>query len=287
MPLTLKSYLNRPFPFIENVVHKIFISTFFSLVIFLFLVLFKPTFGNDQLAIITNVTLGTITILNWAFIMVSLIVFPFLFPTWFNPKNWIIKKTLIYTFGQIIVISILNYLFLRIVYPDLFTFLNLFSIFAITTLIGFVPTLLLIVYIEKQQQYKNAKMASMMNENLELISNLPHNNRIEFYSDNKMEKFELLESQLLYIKSEGNYVRIVYQIEKETMNKMLRRSLTAIEAELSQHDAIKKCHRSFLVNLFSISEIVGNVRNCNITFNDSEETVPVSRAFYKDFIKIK
>ncbi|PKP21449.1 MAG: hypothetical protein CVU04_01670 [Bacteroidetes bacterium HGW-Bacteroidetes-20] len=176
--------------------------------------LFKPTFGNNQLTKITNATLGTITLLNWTLITFSLLLFPILFPNWFNPKNWNIKKTLIYTFGQIFVISILNYLFLRIVYPYFFTFLNLFSIFAITTLIGFVPTLLLIVYIEKQQQYKNAKMASMMNENLELISNHPHNNRIEFYSDNKMEKFEFLETQLLFIKSEGNYVRIVYQMKK-------------------------------------------------------------------------
>jgi len=283
MSVDIKNYLKRPFPYFENGVHKILISVFFSILIFIFLLIFRPSFGEEQIAQLSIATIAALTAISLLCLLINLLVVPILFKSYFNPITWNIEKTIIFTLIQFVVISFANYLFLYFFESKLILFLNLFSVTAFTTLIGFVPSLLLIVYIEKHQQFKNYQAAQMLNKNIAALHTTNHEHKMVVWASNRIESLELLESQLLYIKSEGNYVRIVYQENNILMSKFIRNSLNTIETDLSPFDLIKRVHRSYLVNLNAPLSVMGNSKNCYIQLQNFDISIPISRSFYKNF----
>ncbi|MBP1672750.1 MAG: transcriptional regulator, LytTr family [Bacteroidetes bacterium] len=283
MAFHLKTYLNQKFPYFENGIHKGLISFFFSLFIFLFLIIFKPTFGNEEMEHLSLFTISGLSIISFLSLLFNLFIVPKLFKKWFNPINWTVRKTILFSLEQIVVIALANYIFLFYFETKLILFFNFFSIFALTALIGFIPLLILIVYIEKHQQYKNHQAAQYINKNLKTFKPDLEDPKMTFWASNNIDHLELYESQLLYIKSEGNYIRVVYHENKVIRNKMLRQSLSAMETLLSDFRSIKRVHRFYIVNLNTPISVKGNAKNCYIQFQDFEMSVPISRSFYKNF----
>ena len=99
---------------------------------------------------------------------------------------------------------------------------------------------------------------------------------VEIKADTK-EQIRLLLNQLIYIKAEGNYSRIVYAEGSEIACKLVRLSLLDA-AEQIRHAAIHHCHRSFLVNLNNFKAIRGNAKKYELVSPLMQRTIPVSRS---------
>lgn len=276
------SFLNKPFLFIENGLHKVVISASFSAVIFFFLVLFKPTFGHEEMAHLPLYFLGGISLITFLCFILNLLVLPLLFKKWFNPQTWNIRKTLLFSFFFIVIISLSNYLYLTFNNFPFIQYLNFLSIIGTTALIGFVPSLLLVMYMEKYQKIKEFKSLKSK-ENSQLHDNESNfDQKLFFEAKIGNDHLEIFQNQLLFLKSEGNYIKIFYQDHSDLKTKLIRNSLNSIEIDLADHTNIKRVHRSYLVNMDSKITIEGNSRNGSIRFENYNLKVPVSRSFFKN-----
>lgn len=175
-----------------------------------------------------------------------------------------------------------NYLYLTFNNFPFIQYLNFLSIIGTTALIGFVPSLLLVMYMEKYQKIKEFKSLKSK-ENNQLHDNESNfDQKLIFEAKNGNDHLEIFQNQLLFLKSEGNYIKIFYQDHSDLKTKLIRNSLNSIEIDIADHTNIKRVHRSYLVNMDSKITIEGNSRNGSIRFENYNLKVPVSRSFFKN-----
>lgn len=83
---------------------------------------------------------------------------------------------------------------------------------------------------------------------------------------------------LLYIEVIGNYVKVCHLRDGQVHSDMLRNTSKQIEEQLRQCGTIVRCHRSFLVNISHVEQIVSKAGNMQLQIRHCQETVPVSRS---------
>ena len=108
---------------------------------------------------------------------------------------------------------------------------------------------------------------------------------LQFISDNQNENFEIRSNQLLCIKAEGNYCNVFYVENEQVVNKLIRTSLKKFENKFQNLSEIKRCHKSFIVNMKNVRRVSGNARNYAFHIEHIPFSVPVSRSFPQQIIK--
>lgn len=112
----------------------------------------------------------------------------------------------------------------------------------------------------------------------ECIIPLPKNSII-LTGENKNEILRLEKEELLFIRAVENYVEICFiDKSKKIISKTFRQTLSNI---CEQAPFLEKCHRSYLVNIITIKEIVGNSQGAKIIFLIGEKEIPLSKTYYK------
>ncbi|MEL6820209.1 MAG: LytTR family DNA-binding domain-containing protein, partial [Calditrichota bacterium] len=79
------------------------------------------------------------------------------------------------------------------------------------------------------------------------------------------------------LQSEGNYVRIVVGGEGKHKSKLLRGSLSGMEAQLNQHPSLMRIHRTSIVNTANITELKGDSQGGKVWLRGLSSPLPVSR----------
>ena len=92
------------------------------------------------------------------------------------------------------------------------------------------------------------------------------------------ESITLNISDLLYIESVGNYVKVLQQLEGQVHTEMIRATMKQIEDELQPYPMIVRCHRAFLVNLAQVEQIVSRTGSLQLIIRHSHDAIPVSRS---------
>ena len=92
-------------------------------------------------------------------------------------------------------------------------------------------------------------------------------------------KTEEVPSNILYVKSEGNYIHVFSQRGNEVTREMLRSSLSSFHKQYSH--SLVRVHKSFLVNMDVICGVHGNSNGGKLHLNYDLD-VPYSRGFYKN-----
>ena len=108
----------------------------------------------------------------------------------------------------------------------------------------------------------------------------PNNNPKEMVvlrSDLKKEVFKVDSDEIVYLKSEDNYVTIYYFTDNDLHQKMMRISLTKIHKQLPK---LLKVHRSYLVNPDYIFKMQGNSQTAKLQLKQIEQGIPVSKTYY-------
>lgn len=97
------------------------------------------------------------------------------------------------------------------------------------------------------------------------------------------ETFKLDINEFLFAKVESNYTEIYTYNGVEVKKELFRITLKELENHLNTFPTIYKTHRSYLVNLSKITACQGNAQGYQLTLQNYEATVPVSRSKLTDF----
>lgn len=95
------------------------------------------------------------------------------------------------------------------------------------------------------------------------------------------EVFKVDVNDLLYLKSDQNYISILYLKEGKLKSHLLRISLVNALKQIPS-ETVFRCHRSYAVNINYIEKITGNAQSLKLELTQ-DCIVPVSRSFVKEF----
>lgn len=135
----------------------------------------------------------------------------------------------------------------------------------------------------EETRQMNEQLKRMQTTSQELQTTV-HESRITL-EGNTNEHVSLEISNLLYIESVGNYVKIVSRREpsepgqtSEVQSNMLRATMKQMEDALQAYSTIVRCHRAFLVNLGQVEQISFNSHAMQLVMRHSHDAIPVSRS---------
>ncbi len=104
----------------------------------------------------------------------------------------------------------------------------------------------------------------------------------DFPDEKGVIRFSIAPDQILYFESADNYLIIFYLNNGKLSKQILRNTLKNIEL-LVAGSFMKKCHRSFMINLQKIEFVDYDKACCRIKLIGVIEPIPVSRKYYPEF----
>ena len=276
----MKNYLKKPYPFNDDKPLKIKVIILIGIGIFGILALFQP-FGlvdyhtTDKIYIYFGVALVTLIILT-----LNLLILPSYFPKLFLREKWNIRKEIFWNIWILTSIS-LGYYF----YSLITGFFNIDILFILKALlISVIPVSVLVNINQERLLRLNLKEANKLNKKLLEGMNGNYSREPQFFTfptDNLNEHFELDLNLLLFIRSANNYVEIFWESKENAKKNLIRHTLSKTKDSLTAYGFIFRCHRTALVNINSIKEITGNSQGYRLSFENTNEEVPVSRNYVK------
>lgn len=278
--MSISHWLNKPYPQIDQISIKISISFLVGLVCFMFLIIFEP-FGIDRIESTSFVAgFGLNAIIS---LLINYFIFPILFPKFYQPSAWSVKKELVFFISNLLIIGILNYLYNKMIGRSFSPQYSLWYFLYITTMVGILPILLMTYLTELIARKRNSSEA----EKLELakFTNLDHQKDDEEKSISIKDEsasgneLSMTLSSFLYASSSNNYCEIFYQEDQVVHKKLLRISLKKLADQMDEFSDILRCHKSYLVNKQNITKISGNARSLVLSVNNTSDKIPVSRSF--------
>ena len=93
------------------------------------------------------------------------------------------------------------------------------------------------------------------------------------------ESLDVRPSQVVYVTSEGNYVRVHYIIDGGMQNMSIRTSMKSITDLLCRQSYIMQCHRAFVVNLRHVARVESRNSGIALVMRYGEDTVLVSKQY--------
>ena len=100
------------------------------------------------------------------------------------------------------------------------------------------------------------------------------------------EDFKLHVKEFLFAKVESNYIEVFTSSSEGIDKTLIRMTLIELEGQLHAFPYIFKTHRSYLVNLHTITATSGNAQGYQLTLKNGSATIPVSRSNIAKFNSI-
>ncbi|MFK7809004.1 MAG: LytR/AlgR family response regulator transcription factor [Saprospiraceae bacterium] len=283
----LRNYFNEPeetdFDFRESWSNSVIISIAVTLLVYLFFMIGINL--NVATKVIYSSAFGLIT-----FIISFLndIIFPKLFPQWFNEQRWTLGNNILFILWNFLTITAANLAFLIYMNWASLSLFNFLQTLLITFGIGILPVVLVSLFRHNQKLKSRLKEAVLLNQHIQpsvaQISNQPSTarqvtvssktNSIQLSSNQQQIEIDL--SKFLYATSEKNYLRIVL-LSKEDL--LIRNTIKNLEKELTHQNHIIRCHRAFIVNTQQVTNVSGNAQGYKLTLDGTEIIIPVSRSY--------
>jgi DNA-binding LytR/AlgR family response regulator len=166
--------------------------------------------------------------------------------------------------------------------------LSMFLVFKIV-LICIVPIIILALVLENKSLKHQIDSLREVNIKLKMSADEGADNRtetIQFISDNKSDKIDLLPGDILLIKSAENYVEIVYKDNENNKQRLIRTTLRNIEEQLRKYPEFVRCHRTCVVNTKYILKLSSSYQGHKLKIIDYNDEIPVSRQYLMDVRKV-
>ncbi|WP_346859480.1 LytTR family DNA-binding domain-containing protein [uncultured Draconibacterium sp.] len=266
-----KSFLKQNIPFTSNQ-GQIINGSVFGILVFFILVVFQP-FGTQSFSIQFKSFFlfgyGFITALSFALFYIAGSKW---LTKWFNPQNWTVLKECV---SFIVLFNFMTILCLvyhqQLIGGYSITWIVYFHFFKYSVAVGTLPFLII---------FYHKFISRRENITIEKTVNTKKPQLITFESSNKTEKSLILaENEILYLKSDGNYVE-VYSCSNSKLNKhLIRNTLNTMISQLPAENFLK-IHRSFVANLNFAEQIGLNGSTYELTLANNIK-LPVSRTLAK------
>jgi hypothetical protein len=272
-------FLNKPYPFNDDLKHNTKIIFFISIGVFVFLFLFQPLqidalVTRDKYFLVIG--LGIITFLS---LSLNLLILPSLFTSILNGSSWNVKKEILWDIWILFTVGVGYFLYYKALGIMEFGFDMIIKMI----LIAIVPTSVLIVFNRTRLLRSNLKSAIELNNKLKEHKAIP-DKLVHFISDYQKDNLSLKVSLILFIRSANNYIEVFWKEDNAVKNQMVRCSLTKAEEILKDFKFIFKCQRSYLANVNHIDKIDGSPQGYRLFFDKVDFPVPVSKN-YADNLK--
>lgn len=221
-----------------------------------------------------------------------LIVFyplPALFKKFYLPENWTIGKDIFQNLLTVFIVGISNGLVHIVILwafydVPLVNFLGIFKfMFIVTLIVSPIPVVVLTIWNRNRVLALNLRQAQDFNTRLMTRKGSDRADNAEsiVLSGMTKESIELPVNELVYLEAYGNYVKVNYLQEDQMKQKVLRTTIKQMEETLEEYPFIIRCHRAFLVNTNHILNVKGNSQGNRLTFPNTSDEIPVSRAYVK------
>ncbi|WP_299439815.1 LytTR family transcriptional regulator DNA-binding domain-containing protein [uncultured Aquimarina sp.] len=265
-------FLNKSFPYNISLRVHIFIGItlgFFVLFILFFLEPFDSGSSDFSFKTIYLTGYGVMTFFMYFIIHLFSAIY------YKKAKVWKLFEEIIFCLFFIISVIIIAFFYTEIIINKNPERLNLNHFFGWFKVIFFgFGTLLFISAILLRKRYTRTKVQDK-SEDLtkeDLIKNITISGSL------KKESFQVDQTNLVYVKSENNYVSIFYFEENLLKEKLLRSTLSNIQKQLP---LFVKIHRSYIVNPDFTLSLKGSKQNAKLYLKKTEHSIPVSQPFFE------
>ncbi len=251
-----------------------------SAIVFLILFILEP-FNFDERSIRNNTFLTALVYAGVAFSMMLLsTAWIKVFPSAFAEESWTLGRELLYIVYQMTSVAFAVWLFNTFrglhslsEYPYLYVLLMVFSV-------GVLPYSLITVFRHNRMLRNNLQHAAQMNQYTQVSKRESQVNQVLFVPK-LMEKIRL--EDFYYAESKGNDLLLFCVVEGEILQYSIRYTLNQFEDDNRQHEALFRCHRSFLIHMDKIRKIEGNASGFQVLLHPQVHTIMVSRTKTRDF----
>ncbi|NHF61200.1 LytTR family transcriptional regulator [Flavobacteriaceae bacterium TP-CH-4] len=270
--------INQKYPPPNPGLRSIITALLFGLFIGLFLLFFEPfdinlaTYNNKVLVLLF---FGLITALV---LFVFLYLLPLVLPKVFSDKHWKVKHQIILYFIILFVIATLNGVYTNYINSLNFSWSNYWWIINRTFVLGGIPITFLTLIDYHRKITLNVNQANEILETKKEFKESVDGTTYQFSTDLKNEIVNFNEDDFYYAMAEGNYIDM-FSLDKNQLKKVTYRvSLSSFENQLTS-TCLKRCHRSYLVNLKKVTNISGNAQGLKLELRNQTVAIPVSRKY--------
>lgn len=265
-------FLNKPFPYNTSSRVHVFIGISlgaFILFILFFLKPFNSGNSNFPFKVVYFVLYGLITFFTYYILHLFSILY------YKKIKVWKVFEEIIFCLVFISVSVIIAFYYTEIVINKKPERLNIdhFIGWFKAIFLGFGTILFIITFLLRKRYGKVSLNHNKKHETNEDLTKL-----IKISSSLKKESFLVDERNLVYVKSENNYVRLFYFEEHLLKEYLLRSSLFNVKKQLPK---FIKIHRSYIVNPDYVLSLKGNKQNAKLNLKNIESSIPISQPFFQ------
>lgn len=265
----------------KNLVRYFSVGCFIAL----FLIIFQP-FGTASVKIpYKNLFLSGYGVISFLVFSIVFIGLPKLFPKSIVEEKWVVWKQILLLLFALTLTLLGCYIYNALSFGWRLSSYGFYSFFITVIPMCVFPCVMIamldyIYQLQKHQQVANNFNQQVRQEVTEDIT------LVQLKDENGKEDLAIRLDQLIFVKAANNYVEINYQEDENIKKYLLRNSIKNIEEQLP-YPTIKRCHRSYLVNMNKAGRITGNAQGYKIHFPFSAEfIVPVSRSKGKELLAI-
>ncbi len=270
--------LNNEYPAPTPELRNLFIAGIFGIFITLFLLFFEPfdidiTTGKNSIA----------SLFYFGFITTSVLAFftfflPLIFPQLFADSHWRVKHQIIFCLVILFVIATLNGLYTNYINSLQFSWANYWWIINRTFVLGGIPFSFLILIDYRRKNVANDEVAQYILGRKKTLDQSPKPTVWSISTDLKNETFSFDDHDFSCAVASGNYIDIFSTSDGQLKRKTYRITLASFEKQLDVAH-LKRCHRSYLVNMNKVINVSGNAQGLKLTLSDQVGEVPVSRKY--------
>lgn len=286
--------LKKPYPFIFNTY-----SVLVPSVVTFILILFLAPLGFASIDFNERVVIALIiSVIIAASIFVGVKALKKWAHKFMNEEKWTIGKEItlwvivlfIITFSiSIVFIAVVLYQYKNQTLPSIALFFNIFSRTASITLgISIIPIVILILFEQNSHQKRQFQKASQFSNSLKQQLNdlrkvqIEKEQKVLFRSDTNDIELQIDVNDVVFIKSDGNYIEVHYLDQQGITKKLIRNRIKTAETFLPKH-IFFRCHNRYIINKTFITKVNGNARGLTLNLKNSTETISVSRSKIKAF----
>ena len=217
-------------------------------------------------------------------LVIDLVLLPIFWPRYYREENWTVLKELLYYFFLLFTLGVGNLVYSTFIFDISFTFKSFLVFQSYTLLIGIIPVTAIVLIKQSYLKKKNESSAVLINE--ALTHNFPGNPSgqvVRFLAENQKEELTLSAGDILFIKSDGNYITVGFLNNGRPAQLLMRNTMKYAAELLASFPFLYQCHRSWIVNLNRIARVSGNSQGLRIAIEGIDEDIPVARKNTQDF----
>jgi hypothetical protein len=250
-----------------------------SIAVFLFILFFEP-FSIERFAFENKLLfVAGFGIILFLFLLITQIVFQKLFTQDEDEISENLFLRTMYNF-TLLASTVLAFVFyIRYVGQDEISFYTVLKVIIICFI---APIVLYMQNMARSDRVKYRKLlheSRSMQNKLKQFSENYSNKYIELISENDSDNFQVLVSEIVFLKSADNYVEVGYKENDEIKKRLVRNTLKKIEQQLKEYNNFIRTHRTSIVNIQFVEKLNKNFNTYWLSLSETKEIIPVARQY--------